>query len=153
MENKSYYITKDKKKKETVYFELDKLDGYCVKPKVRKEDEIKVNKIIFVNSEMSEKLIRKKIDRKIAYLLEQLKLIGDDDSGDDSVIKRSLIEAEKLRIQLINKYIKYLGHTYYGLTLKKLQVIIDQLRYELYVTNIVKPQVFYKEEKESKRGR
>ena len=36
MNNKSYYIAKNKKKKEIVSFELEKLDGYQVKPKTKK---------------------------------------------------------------------------------------------------------------------
>ena len=120
MNNKSYYIAKNKKKKEIVSFELEKLDGYQVKPKTKKNDSIEVSKIIFVNKEFSEKIIRKKIDKKISALLEELKVIDEDDSGNnEGAIRKSLMDAEKLRLQIINTYVKYLGHTYEGLTLKK----------------------------------
>ena len=123
MNNKSYYIAKNKKKKEIVSFELEKLDGYQVKPKTKKNDSIEVSKIIFVNKEFSEKIIRKKIDKKISALLEELKVIDEDDSGNnEGAIRKSLMDAEKLRLQIINTYVKYLGHTYEGLTLKKLQM-------------------------------
>ena len=41
--------------------------------------------------------------------------------------------AEKLRMQIINNYVKYLGHTYESLTLKKIEIIIEQLKYKLYI--------------------
>lgn len=159
MNNKSYYIAKNKKKKEIVSFELEKLDGYQVKPKTKKDDSIEVSKIIFVNKEFSEKIIRKKIDKKISALLEELKVIDEDDSGNnEGAIRKSLMDAEKLRLQIINTYIKYLGHTYEGLTLKKLQIIIEQLRYKLYYIEMIKREIYmnqmgYGEEKEGRRGR
>lgn len=159
MNNKSYYIAKNKKKKEIVSFELEKLDGYQVKPKTKKDDSIEVSKIIFVNKEFSEKIIRKKIDKKISTLLEELKIIDEDDSGNnEGTIRKSLMDAEKLRLQIINTYVKYLGHTYEGLTLKKLQIIIEQLRYKLYYIEMMKREIYMNQiqnglEKEGRRGR
>ena len=159
MNNKSYYIAKNKKKKEIVSFELEKLDGYQVKPKTKKNDSIEVSKIIFVNKEFSEKIIRKKIDKKISALLEELKVIDEDDSGNnEGAIRKSLMDAEKLRLQIINTYVKYLGHTYEWLTLKKLQIIIEQLRYKLYYIEMIKREIYmnqmgYGKEKEGRRGR
>ena len=157
MDNKSYYVSKTRKAKETRYLELEKLDGYKVTPKVKEKDAIGVSKIIFVNDDFSEKIIRKKVDKKVEYLLKQLKLIEEDNGSDDGTIKKSLMDAEKLRLQLINNYVKYLGHTYHTLTLKKIALIIEQLRYHLYVNEFKKQVVYYREEeepeKESKRGR
>jgi len=132
MDKKNYSISREKMTSENVYFEYDKVEGYKVNPKAKKKDSIEVSKIIFVNDSMSEKIIRKKIDKKIAYLLEQLKLIEEDGNPDEGAIKRSLMDAEKLKLQIINNYVKYLGHTYESLTLKKIQIIINQLRYKLY---------------------
>ena len=132
MDNRSYSISRDNMKKESIYFEYDKLDGYTVNPKINKEDSITVSKIMFVNDSMSEKIIRRKIDKKIVYLLNQLKLIEEDTDPDEGSIKRSLMDAEKLKLQIINNYVKYLGNTYQSLTLKKIQIIINQLRYKLY---------------------
>lgn len=152
LENKSYYLSKDKKKKETTYFEYDKVDGYEVKPKTHKEDSIEVSKIIFVNPELSEKIIRKKIDKKIDYLLKQLKQIEEDD-GDNGMISKTLIDAENLRIQILTNYVKYLGNTYGNLTLRKIQIIIEQLKYKIFINRIYKPQETYDVEKQGKRGR
>ena len=67
----------------------------------------------------------------INYLLERLRLI-EEGEPDEGGIRQDLMEAEKLRLQIINNYVKYLGHTYESLTLKKIQIIVDQLRFKLY---------------------
>ena len=120
-------------------------------PKAKEKDSIKVDKIVFTDNDISEKIIRKKIDSKIEYLLYKIKLLDTDD-GDNGSIEKSLMDAEKLRIQLINKYVKYLGHTYYGLTLKKIELLIDELNYRLYM-NEFKKENYYENKKEGRRGR
>ena len=152
MNSINYYVSKDKKKKETVYFEYDKVDGYQVKPKVQKENAIKVNKIIIINKDLSEKIIRKKIDVKINYLLNQLKEI-EEEGSDNGNISKSLMIAEKLRMQIINNYVKYLGHTYKSLTLKKIEIIIEQLKYKLYINTFFKRREIYQVPDEEERGR
>lgn len=132
MDKKNYSVSRVKTTGEVMYFEYDKVEGYRVNPKTKKEDTIGVSKIVFVNDSMSEKIIRRKIDKKIAFLLAQLKLIEEDSNPDEGGIKRNLMAAEKLKLQIINNYVKYLGHTYHGLTLKKIQIIINQLRFKLY---------------------
>ena len=67
----------------------------------------------------------------------ELKLI-EEGASDEGGIKRSLMDAEKLKVQIINNYIKYLGHTYQSLTLKKIQIIINQLRFKLYTMNDIR---------------
>ena len=60
--NKNYFISKDNKNGEVVYLEYNK-NGYNVKPKVKKEDAIEVSKIVFVSPTLTEKLIKKKINK------------------------------------------------------------------------------------------
>ena len=155
MENKSYYVSKTRKKKETMFLELEKLDGYKVTPKIKDKDAIGVSQIIFVNDDFSEKIIRKKVDKKIEHLLKQLKMFEEDSGDNGDAIKKSLMDAEKLRLQLINNYVKYLGHTYHSLTLKKIQLIIEQLRYKLYLIEFDKKVMYnnYNNEREGRRGR
>ena len=151
MNSTTYHISKTRKEKEIKDLDINKLNGYTVNPKIKEENAIKVDKIMFVDDNFSEKIIRKKIDSKIEYLLYKLKLIDNEDGSSGSVNK-SLMDAEKLRMQLINKYVKYLGHTYYSLTLKKIELIIDELNYKLYM-NEFKKENYYENEKEGKRGR
>jgi len=104
---------------------------------------------------MSEKIIRRKIDKRIESLLLDLKKIEESDSDDEDGVRRSLMDAEKLKVQIINNYIKYLGHTYGSLTLKKIQIIINQLRYKLYMIKDMERQnmianMFYQREEDVK---
>ena len=62
MDKKHYSVARVKNTGEVIYFEYDKVKGYRVNPKTKKEDTIGVSKIIFVNDEMSEKIIRRKLD-------------------------------------------------------------------------------------------
>ena len=128
--NTNYFIQKNKKTSEVILIDYDQKDGYQINPKVKKDDEINVNKIVFMSPNLSEKLIRKKIDKRIEYLLNQLRIIDED--NDDGFIEKTLMDAEKLRIMIINNYVKYLGNTYQSLTLKKIQIIINELKIKLY---------------------
>lgn len=152
--NQNYYLEKNKNTDEVIYFEYDTKSCYEINPKAKKKNAIEVNKIVFVKPELSEKIIRRKIDKKIAELLKNLKDIDSDDS-DEGSIKRSLMDAEKLRIQIINNYVKYLGHTYESLTLKKIQIIINELRYKLFTKKEyeIQEQKSYYDEKSGRRGR
>ena len=132
MEKKNYYLKKDSKTGEIIYLEYNKLDGYNITPKTKVEDAIRVNKIVFVNPTLSEKLIRKKIEIKIRYLLRKLIEIDEDGGNDEEGIRYTLMEVERLKLNILNNYVKYLGNTYQSLTIKKIQVITNQLRIKLY---------------------
>ena len=115
---KNYFLHKDQSTSELVYIEYNKMDGY---------------NIVFVSPTLTEKLIRKKIEKKITSLINALKEIDEDEDPSGDIIKKSLVEAERLKLMLINTYVKYLGNTYHSLTLKKIQIIINQLRLKLYM--------------------
>lgn len=124
----SYFINKDIKTGEIVYLEYNK-NGYKVTPKAKKKDAIEVNKIVFVSPTLTEKLLKKKINNKISKLLLELNTFYDEDNNDtdseSTRVRNQLKEAEKLKHNLISNYKKYLNGSYTGLTLKKLQIIID----------------------------
>ena len=132
-ENKNFFLEKDKNTKETIYIEYKNIDGYKIKPKTKKEDAIEVTKIVFASPTLAEKIIKKKIDKKIAYLLNILDSLDEDNSDSGDVIRNSLVEAERLKLMIISTYVKYLGNTYQSLTLKKIQIIINELRLKLYM--------------------
>ena len=147
----NYYIQKDTNTEDVVIVDFNEMDGYRITPKIKKEDTIEVNKIVFISKSLSEKIIKKKIEHKITYLL---KILEDNDTS-DSGIKQSIIEAEKLRLMIINKYIKYLGNDYQELTLQKMQIIIKKLRYKLYLMHNKQDYFIYNnyKENEEKKGR
>lgn len=127
----NYFISKNAKTGEIVYLEYNK-EGYKVTPKTRKKDAIEVNKIVFVSPTLTQKLLKKKINNKISKLLLELNTFYDEDNDNpDSEgirLRNQLKEAERLKLNLINNYKKYLNGNYAGLTLKKIQIIIDGYR-------------------------
>lgn len=164
MNKGNYYLKKDNLSGEILYLEYDKIDGYNITPKTKLEDAIKVNKIVFVNPGLSEKLIRKKIEIKIRYLLKSLRDFDEDPSGgDEDAVRQSLIDAERLKLMLLNEYRKYLGNTYGSYSIKKIQIIINQLRIKLYdkvqqrriyeTMSANMNNLFYLDEEETKKGR
>lgn len=160
MASLNYYLHKNNETKEILYLEYNKIDGYPITPKTRIEDAIEVNKIIFVNPSMSEKIIKKKIEIKLRYYFRLLELLDSDPTGsDEGDIQRALLEAERLRINIINHYVKYLGNTYGEFAIRKLQVVINQLRIKLYNSISLKRMfqvsndLYYLDEEEPKKGR
>lgn len=154
MESKTYKIDRKSNSLDIVNLEYSNIDGYKIKPKVNKENTIKVNNIIFTNPSLIKKIIKKKINIKIKELLKELKDIevGTNDSTGD--IQKSLMKAEKLRIAIIEKYVKYLGNTYQSLCLNKIQIIINELRYKLFTKINTNQNVNYIEfEENRKKGR
>lgn len=133
MNKGNYYLHKDKLSGEVLYLEYDKIKGYDITPKTKIEDAIRVNKIVFVNPSLSEKIIKKKIEIKIRYLIKTLDEFESDPSGgDEAAIRNSLMDAERLKLNILNTYVKYLGNTYGSFSIKKIQIIINQLRIKLY---------------------
>ena len=158
MANLNYFLEKNHKTNEIIYMEYEKLKGYKLTPKTNIYDGIKVNKIVFINPSLSEKIIKKKIDVKIKRWIEYLKFCDTDpsaDGGDEGTIRQSIMQAEKLRMNILNTYAKYLGHDYQGLTLEKIQIIINEFRMRLFSKELTKKQqLFYlDEEVEVKSGR
>lgn len=151
--NLNYYVERNNDTKEIVYIEYNILDGYKITPKTKKEDAIEVNKIVFVSPTLTEKLIRKKIDIKIRYLLSKLKDIDTTDDDTESGIRESLVTAERLKLTILNNYIKYLGEEYRNLSLRKLQIIINELRVRLFDIKAIKAEQLYYMEEEQNRGR
>lgn len=127
----NYFISRDIQSGEVVYLEYNK-NGYSVNPKAKKKDAIEVNKIVFVSPSLTEKLLKKKINNKISKLLLELNTFyeeSDEDSdSEETRVRNQLMEAERLKLNIINKYKKYIDGNYVGLTLKKLQIIIDGYR-------------------------
>lgn len=151
--NLNYYVERNNDTKEIVYIEYSLLDGYKITPKTKKEDAIEVNKIVFVSPTLTEKLIKKKVDLKIRFLLNKLKEIDTTDDDSESGIRETLVTAERLKLTILNNYIKYLGEEYRNYSLKKLQIIINELRVRLFAIKEIKAEQLYYQEEEQNRGR
>ena len=130
MTRENYFVERNHETDEVVYLEYDKIDGYEITPKAKMKDAISVKKVVFASPSLSSKIIKKKINNIITMLLEFIENI--DDGTDGESIRENLMKAEKLRVSIITKYIKYLGNNYSSLTLKKLELMVNKLENELY---------------------
>ena len=110
MTRENYFVERNHETDEVVYLEYDKIDGYEITPKTKMEDAISVKKVVFASPSLSSKIIKKKINNIITKLLEFIENI--DDGTDGESIRENLMKAEKLRVSIITKYIKYLGNNY-----------------------------------------
>ena len=161
---KNYYLHKNKKTGEVLYLEYDKIKGYPITPKTKIEDAIEVHKIIFANKTLQEKLVKKKVEIKLRYFIKKLEEFDTSDDSSSGEVQNTILEAERLRINILNRYVHYLGNTYASYTLSKIQVIINQLKVNLYQklkkeryqsfkkqTDI--QNLYYLDEEEPKKGR
>lgn len=128
--NRYYSITKKGKNGDIVYFDYEKLSsGYDIKPRNSfTYDGIKVNKLIIIKQTFIEKLLRRKVKKKLElYIQYVIELLDSDDEQSDGVFSEVLNDLSRYKDILTFKYKKYLSNEYVELMIKK----INLLEYEL----------------------
>ena len=72
-------------------------------------------------------MVDKKVKRRFDYLINLLSVVyeNDDETGDG--LELALNEAEKFRMELINKYKQYINEEKYQLLMKKIAILEDEL--------------------------
>ena len=82
---KQYSIVKEKYNNWLMIIDYKKLNGYRLIPKNRVEYEgIIVNQLVIINQSFIEKVLKKKIKRKLdLYLKLIIQVLGEDSSSDD----------------------------------------------------------------------
>ena len=128
--NQRFLVIKNKDSKTIKYFEYDKLDGYNIHPKqnVKFQNAINVNKMIIINPTLIEKLVDKKIKHKFNNLINLLSFVYENDDATSDGLELALNETEKFRMELINKYKKYLSEEKQNLMEKKLEILEDEIK-------------------------
>lgn len=128
--NQRFLVIKNKDSKTIKYFEYDKLSGYNIHPKqnVKFQNAINVNKMIIINPTLIEKLVDKKIKHKFNNLINLLSFVYENDDTTGDGLELALNEAEKFRMELINKYKKYLSEEKQSLMEKKLDILEDEIK-------------------------
>ena len=138
MENNRYLIVKEKNKKEVVYFEYDKLDGFNMTSKnknIKLKDAINVNKMVIVNPSMIEKLIDKKINVRMKKLINLIINIYDNDDDPGSSLMQALNEIEKFKREMINKYLNYMNKKQLSNLEEKIRMLEQEVTKKSYVIN------------------
>ena len=145
--NLSYLIVKNKDSRRCINSSFKVLSGYKVIPKkpVIIDNMIKVNQMNVIDPDLIEKLLCKKIEKKIEMLI--FKIVNIMDSDDDGDAQKALTEAERIKYILVNEYSKFLDEEYIKKTTRKLQIIVNELK----VRMMLKYQ--YTDVKEEVRGK
>ena len=151
MSEKHYYVCKKGDEKQIVYFDYDKLKGFDFSPKNSvKHDGIIVNKMVIIKPSMIEKILRKKIKRKLdLYLKLIIKFIESNDSDTGDALREALNDLTRYKNIIDYKYSKYFDEKYLKILLKKIAILEYELNSKLISINNYE----YEEEKTSHRRR
>lgn len=130
MTNNRYLVNKTNRWNTIASLDYDKLLGYDVTPKnTRNYGGIIVNKLVIIKRSFIERILKKKIQRKLELYLKFLLDFIASDGEDGGALSEVLNDVTRYRDILNYRYRKYLGDKYIDLLLKK----IDILEYELKV--------------------
>jgi tRNA (guanine37-N1)-methyltransferase len=123
-----YLLVKDEKNKEVTYIEYDKLDGLDITPRndAKRDDVINVTKMILVKPSFIEKVIKLKIENKVKALID--KLNDSIEENDDDKMQLLIDDLERYQTYIVSNYLKYITIEYRELVLKKIQLMINELK-------------------------
>ena len=152
MSERHYYINKKASNKEIIYLDFNKIKGFDFSPKNNvKYDGIVVNKMVIIKPSMIEKVLKKKIRKKLdLYLKLIIKFIESEDGDNGDSIREALNDLTRYKNIIAYKYRKYLDEKYLKLLIKK----ISLLEYELNSKLVnYQEEYTYEEEFTSRRSR
>lgn len=118
-----YYIKRKIKRSKLIAF--GEFSGLEIKPI---KNKIKVGKIIICDKKLSNKYIKKQLDKKFSKLYKTLYdfLISEDSS--EAGIKACLTEIEKIKSVIFNKYKEYMKTRLYKEYLAKIVLTENEFR-------------------------
>ena len=127
--DKRFVVKKDDKTDVITYMEYDKIEGFRVKPKktVSFEDMINVNEMIVINPSLIQKLISKKCTRSFDKIIKMMSVVSDDEDDGDTGYMLVHDQLERFRMLLINKYKAYMDELEYETTLKKIELLKQEV--------------------------
>lgn len=146
-----YLLTKDSNTKELVVLDYNKLNGYEFSPK-NSSDYIglNVNKMVVIKPSFVEKVLKRKVKRKLDLYLKFIVNILDDEDTDPTNLRIVLDDVERYRRTIINKYQLYLDEKYINLLLKKIDLLSHEIKMKLiYIKEPIENEV----EHEQRRSR
>ena len=146
---KTYTIVKEQNNGEKVYIDYTKFNGYKIKPRNNiKYNGVKVNSLVILKPSFIEKVLKKKVKRKLDFYLQYIiSLMDNDEDGTVGNLRLALDDLARYKSIVEYKYRKYLEEKYINLLLKK----IDILEHEIKMKLIYKQEEVY--ELEETRGK
>lgn len=127
--NSNYILVKKSDKNETVYINFSSAKGYEFKPKnLVKYPGVKVNSLILIKPSFVEKILKKKIKRKLNLYLQYFIDAIDENADDDTNLLIVLDDLEKFKRILSNKYKAYLDEKYMKLLNRKIALLENEMK-------------------------
>ena len=155
MREQHYYVCKKGDDRQIIYLDYDKLKGFGFQPKNNvKYDGIVVNKMVIIKPSMIEKVLRRKIKRKLdLYLKLIIKFIESDDASSGDTLREALNDLTRYKNIIEYKYRKYLDEKYLKILLKKIALLEYELNSKYINLEQYQYDNQYEEEKTSHRRR
>ena len=128
MENVKYLLVKDKKE-ESLETDLKKISGFVFNPQNNiKYEGILIDEIKLTKPELIEKVLKKKIKRKLGLYTQLIIELIDSSDEDDGTIDIVLNDLERYKRVINNNYKAYLSKKYLDLLLKKIELLENELK-------------------------
>lgn len=131
---KTYTIVKEQTNGDKIYIDYSKIKGYEVKPRNNvKYDGVKVNSLVIMKPSFVEKLLKKKVKRKLDFYLQYIISLMDNNEEDGNVgnLKLALDDLARYKSIVEYKYRKYLDQKYINLLLKKMDILEHEIKMKL----------------------
>jgi len=141
----SYLI--NKKHHDNSVKKINDIDGYTFKPKIKRDEYLKVTEVTVVDKEMIERILSIKFSKSFQNIVKMAMNVINDDDADEGDFEIVLDEVELLRQILLNRYQKFLNHEKEILFLKKLRLIENELR--MKEVEIKRKAIFLENERKS----
>ena len=148
--NNHYRICKRKEAKKFVDLDCNRFTGFDFNPRnMVKYDGVIVNRMVVIKPTMIERVLKKKIKRRLdLYLKLIIKFLESDNDDSGETLREALNDLTRYKSIIQSKYRKYLDEKYLSILFKKIAL----LDYELN-SKLIDLEDEYYEEKENKRTR
>lgn len=142
----NYVLVKEDHEK-LCYLENKKIGGLRIKPKNQVTyDGVVVNKLLIIKTSFIQKLLKKKVKRKLDLYLKYIVGVLEEDDTSNSNLNSVLDDLKRYKSIVDHKYRIYLDEKYIELLLKKIELLEHELKTKLFLQNRMFQQQIYEEE-------
>lgn len=129
MKKKHYMVAKKNQEGIIAFVDYSKIEGFKVTPKNNLGyPGIEVNSLILVKPTFIEKVLKRKIKRKLDYYLKYIIQLIEDVDDDDGIYRQALNDMTRYKEIVEYKYRKYLDDKYINLLLKKIDALDREMK-------------------------
>jgi len=127
-----YSLAKTKNISNIIELNSKKLDGYKFKPKNNiKYNGIEVNEMMIINTSFVEKILKRKVQKKLDIYLKYIIEMIDSEDDDAGKLEEALNDLERFKSIVNNNYKKYLDEKYINILNKKMNLLIQEVKTKL----------------------